>query len=304
MVDASALKDRVRVGTSGWSFPDWTGIVYPPDRQRGFSELAFLARFLDAVEINTSFYRPPLATYCRKWLRDVRDNERFAFTAKLWRRFTHEREHGLGDADVRTFKDALAPLADAGRLGAVLVQFPWAFARTPANEDWLWRVTDAFAEWPLATEVRHVSWLNDDTLAGLKARGIAFCNIDQPASRQSVGATNIVGGGIAYYRLHGRNSAKWFDRNAGRDERYDYLYDESELAPWLDRIAEVADQVEQIYVMANNHYKGQAFTNALQIKAGVSGEKVLAPESLVKHYPILRASTRAAKSGPASLFDQ
>ena len=115
----------IRVGTAGWSYEDWNGIVYPARAAKGFDRLAFQASLFDANEINSTFYRIPAPTQARDWGQRVSFNPRFSFTAKLWRGFTHERD--AGEADAGAFLAAMAPLAEAGRLGAVLVQFPISF---------------------------------------------------------------------------------------------------------------------------------------------------------------------------------
>ena len=120
------------VGTSGWSYPDWKGIVYPQAPGK-LNELEYLSHYFDTVEINTTFYRPPNPAYCLKWLRDVQHNPRFKFTAKLWQRFTHERTQKWTPDEARLFKDGIAPLHKAGKLGVLLVQFPWAFPNVEAS---------------------------------------------------------------------------------------------------------------------------------------------------------------------------
>jgi uncharacterized protein YecE (DUF72 family) len=146
-------------------------------------------------------------------------------------------------------------------------------------------------------EVRHISWKDDEVLALFSERRLNFCNIDQPYTRSSIEPTNIATGTLAYYRFHGRNREKWFAKDAGRDERYNYLYSEGELAPWIQRISEMADRVEQIYVMANNHYRGQAPANALQMKAALSKASVPVPPLLLQHYPFLAGIARAEGEG-------
>lgn len=283
---------EVYVGTSGWSYPDWKGVVYPAQRPKGFVDLEYLSRFFDAVEVNTSFYRPPQPEYCAKWLREVAANERFRFTMKLWQRFTHDRDKPWSEREVGQFRDAIAPIAESGRLGALLVQFPWSFENTAANRDWLARLSESFGEYPLALEVRHGTWGDSEAQEFMRQQHFNFCNIDSPSSRKSLDATNSATGPIAYYRFHGRNRSAWFDRNAGRDERYNYLYSEEELRPWVENIEEMMRRVEQIYVMANNHYRGQAPVNALQIKAALAGEKVKAPVALIEYYPVLKPIAR------------
>lgn len=287
---------KTYVGTAGWSYPDWAGVVYPSARPRGMSELAYLAEYLDAVEINMTFYRPPSATMAAKWLQQVAGKPAFLFTAKLWQRFTHERETPWTTAEVGQFRDGVRPLHEGGRLGALLMQFPWSFPASEPSRDWLSRLSDAFGEFPRVLEVRHASWDSDESREFLRRRGINFCNIDQPHFRTSLKATNVATGPIAYYRFHGRNAAAWFNRDAGRDERYNYLYAEAELAPWIENITSMAGEVERLFVMNNNHYRGQAVVNALQLKAGLSGRKVRVPEPLAEQYPALKRIAHTGSS--------
>ena len=80
----------IRIGPAGWSYPDWSGYVYPSKRPKGFHEATFLAQFFDTIEINTSFYAPMRADHARQWIDRVSANPRFRFTAKLWQKFTHD----------------------------------------------------------------------------------------------------------------------------------------------------------------------------------------------------------------------
>ncbi len=115
--------ESIKIGIAGWSYSDWEGIVYPRPAPHGFHALEYMSQFFDVVEVNSSFYQPPRAENTRLWARQVEANPRFPFTAKLWRGFTHERNATRQDEKV--FKAGLAPLASAGRLGALLMQFPW-----------------------------------------------------------------------------------------------------------------------------------------------------------------------------------
>ena len=142
----------IRVGTAGWSYEDWNGIVYPARPEKGFDRLAFQAALFDSSEINSTFYRTPTPRQTRDWARRVSSNPRFSFTAKLWRGFTHERD--AGDADAGAFLSAMAPLQEEGRLGAVLVQFPISFHGGAGNRSLLDAILKRFASLPLAVEFR------------------------------------------------------------------------------------------------------------------------------------------------------
>ena len=283
---------KVSVGTAGWSYADWEGVVYPHPKPSRFDPLAYLSRYVDCIEINTTFYRPPPPSYTESWLSRVSHNPHFRFTAKLWQRFTHEREKPWDSSDVRAYKSGMEPLLSSGKLGAVLVQFPWSFPATPKNQQWLSRIASDFKEYPLVVEVRHVSWLAPESLQKLRELGVSFCNIDQPYTRSSVEPTSHATGPVGYIRFHGRNYAKWFDKKAGRDERYDYLYSEDELRSWLPRILKLAESTDETYLINNNHYRGQALVNASEIKAMLTGEKQSVPPDLLEAYPRLRIIAR------------
>ena len=213
----------IRVGPAGWSYPDWEGIVYPADKPRGFDPLQYLARFFDTIEINSTFYRPARPDVARRWARRVAENEHFKFTAKLWQRFTHQRDAAWSSDEVDLAREGLDALADEGRLGAVLIQFPWSFKAVEASQEWLADVLGAFADYPLVVEVRHASWNQPRFYEWLAERGSGFVNIDQPLFGRSIEPSSRATGRVGYVRLHGRNYEDWFREGAGRDARYDYL---------------------------------------------------------------------------------
>lgn len=286
----SKSSDNVRVGPAGWSYDDWKGVVYPPDKPRALHPLEFLSRYFDAVEVNMSFYRPPSAAHSEAWVNKVSGNPRFMFTYKLWERFTHHRETWPSVTEVRQFREGIAPCVEAGKFGALLVQFPWSFKRTPENRQWLARVLEAFAEYPIAVEIRHNSWNRPEVFEALADRRVAFCNIDQPLFHDSLGITDYVTARVGYVRLHGRNAKDWFRADADRDDRYNYLYTRDELKDWLAVIERMRKLAQDVYVVTNNHYAGQAVVNAFELKAGL-GEKVDAvPGPLLEKYPRLKES--------------
>ena len=278
----------VRVGPAGWSYRDWEGTVYPPDRPRSRHPLKLLCQYFDTVEINSTYYAPAQAKNAASWMDNVADNPEFWFSAKLWGRFTHDGYGGLSKGDVQAYCDGLRPLVEGDRLGAVLAQFPWSFRRTPKNRLWLARMLDAFECYPLAVEFRHASWDRPEVYDGLRKRNVAFCNIDQPLFQDSLAPTEAVTAPLAYVRLHGRNKRDWFRKDAGRDERYDYLYTEEELAPWLERVKRMREKAKEILVITNNHFQGQAVVNALELANGLNKDIPRLPESLVYTWPRLK----------------
>ena len=295
-------KPLIRIGPAGWSYKDWEGVVYPQKPGPKFDPLEYLARFFDTIEINSSFYRPPAATTATSWAKRVVDNRRFKFTAKLHRIFTHERGKATA-ADEKEFRAGMAPLAKAGRLGAVLLQFPWSFKNTEDERPYLMKLLDTFKDYPLVLEVRHTSWNNPQILEWLEERGVGICNVDQPLFSKSIKPAALTTSSIGYVRLHGRNYQNWFRESAPRDDRYNYLYSLEELDPWITRIKEVAKQTHEAYVVTNNHFRGQAVVNALEIKSTIDEKMVPAPGPLFEVYPRLKDSASPASQDAApSLF--
>ena len=277
--------EAVRVGPAGWSYPDWKGVVYPAQSWSGPQELEYVSQYFDTVEINTSFYRPLRPEIVRVWLRKIASNPRFLFTAKLLRRFTHERD--AGRAEESEFKEGIAPLLHEGKLGALLLQFPWSFRNGPEERAYLGGLLARFAEYPLVVEVRHATWNCTDAFEFLHERGAGFCNIDQPLIGRSMPATTKVTAPVGYVRLHGRNYETWFAENPETGLRYNYLYTADELRKWKRRIEAVAKQSETTFVILNNHYQGKAVVNALQLASMIRHQRIPMPPSLLERFPEL-----------------
>lgn len=275
----------IRIGPAGWSYRDWAGPVYPVPKPKGFDPLSYLAAFFDTIEINSTFYRPAARSAADAWIQRVAANSGFTFTAKLWQRFTHERTEAFTTADVAAVREAMDPLHDAGRLGAVLLQFPWSFKRDDAARHWLDDVTHAFGMYPLVLEVRHESWNVPPLYAELAERGIGFVNIDQPRFRHSIKPSATATSPVGYIRLHGRNYEDWFRKDASVEARYDYLYSAEELDPWAERAKEVGAATIETFIITNNHFQGQAIVNALMLRSMIDGKPVAAPAPVVAAYP-------------------
>ncbi len=291
----------IRFGPAGWSYPDSRGHVYPADAPAKFDALAYLARFFDTIEVNSSFYAPPAAKVAQGWLRRVAPNDNFRFTAKLWQRFTHGAapmgKVAVPDAevfepwtadDVKLVTDGLAPLCAEGRLGAVLAQFPWSFRPSKESSERLERLAADFAGWPLVVELRHGAWARRETSLLLKRLGLGFCNIDQPIIGDSLQPTAGATSGVGYVRFHGRRYDTWFGDKEEHDasQRYDYLYSAEELEPGLERILKVASApgVADVYVVSNNHFEGKGPANALMLRSMLEHRKVPAPPTLFATY--------------------
>lgn len=298
----------LRVGTAGWSYEDWNGIVYPPSPPRGFDRLALLASMFDTNEVNSTFYRIPDARMTESWVRRVAHNPRFAFAVKLFQGFTHGRD--AGESEKTEFLRALEPLRNAGRLGAVLIQLPVSFRAGPESRERLEKVLRGFDGLPLAVEFRHSSWDRPETVDLLARHGAAFVNIDQPWLGENLRATDHTEGPLAYYRFHGRNAQEWFSPQTTVEKRYDYLYETRELAPWAERIADAVrkDPERPVFAILNNHFRGQAVANAVQLRHLITGEAGTVPETLLGAYPALEGIARLLpaptprKAGQRKLF--
>lgn len=287
-------KPLIRIGPAGWSYKDWEGVVYPKKPGKTFDPLEYLSRYFNTIEVNSSFYRPPTPSTTKSWASRVAGNKEFAFTAKLHRVFTHERGKATRQ-DEKDFRKGMDVLAKAGRLGSLLLQFPWSFKNTADERIYLAKLIERFSDYPLVLEVRHTSWNNEEIYEWLEERGVGVCNIDQPIFKKSIRPAALTTSLVGYVRLHGRNYQNWFREKAPRDERYNYLYSLDELDPWLVRIKEVAKQTRETYVITNNHFRGQAVVNAVEIKAALKEKRVTAPEPLFKVYPRLAESATPAR---------
>ena len=277
---------EVFIGPAGWSYADWEGIVYPQPKPRGFRPPAYLAQWFNTIELNNTFYRPPSAKMCERWVADVADRPDFLYTAKLWNRFTHERSEHWSAADVETFRTGIGPLTESGRLGALLVQFPWSFHYSDASQAHVRELAEEFRDLPLVLEVRSGEWVREEPLDFIRSLGIGFCNIDQPAMRGNIPLTAHAFGRTGYLRLHGRNAAAWFAEDAGRDQRYDYLYSPAELDSIEAALGKIAEQVERMFVIANNHYRGQAVATGLELIRRAVGEELPPPGRVGELYAV------------------
>ena len=294
---------RVRIGPAGWSYPDWEGIVYPTKKPRGFDRLLYLSSYFDTIEVNVTFYRLVDKKTVLSWRERVRDRSGFRFTVKLFRGFTHEGTTGEGE--MSSFRESMEPLLEEGILGALLLQFPWSFKPTEGNIEYLDSLLTRLRDFPRAVEMRHAGWNEEEFLRFLRDRGAGFCNVDQPPARDSIPLTAHGTGPIGYLRLHGRNIRAWFDKEAGRDERYNYLYGEEELEGFVEKSREIAESSIDVFIISNNHFKGKAACNALQLSSKIRGGKVRVPPTLLRAYPELSSIALEADvdpSGQLSMF--
>jgi len=178
---------------------------------------------------------------------------------------THERE-SEPDRIARQFLEGISPLSSSGRLGAVLVQFPYSFKPSARNRDYIKRLGELLGGLEeKVVEFRNARWLVPETYELLNSAGFGFCAVDEPPLRGLVPPVTVVTSRIGYLRFHGRNAGKWFEHEQAW-ERYDYLYSEEELLEWIPRVRKMGEQADVIYIFTNNHRNGQAVTNARQLR--------------------------------------
>jgi uncharacterized protein YecE (DUF72 family) len=287
----------IHIGPAGWSYADWRGRVYPESAGTKFDTLALVAKYFDTAEINSSFYYPPAPSTARSWLQRIEHNPNFVFTAKLNKLFTHQRGQATNE-DERAFREGLEPLLAAGKLGAVLIQFPWSFKNNGDERAYLTQLVERFKDYPLVVELRHESWNNPRILQTLEDLNVGLCDIDQPQFANSIKPSAEVTSSIGYVRLHGRNYQNWFREEANVVERYDYLYSRDELEPWVERVREVAAKAKKTFVITNNHARGQSLVNAFEVLALLEEERMPGPAKLIESYPRLGESVDPDDESP------
>ncbi|MGE5497455.1 MAG: DUF72 domain-containing protein, partial [Syntrophothermus sp.] len=247
------------------------------------------------VEVNATYYAYLSPNAYHGWVEKVQDAEDFLFTVKLHQDFTHGRK--FENVNVKAVATNLDILAGAGRLGGLLIQFPYSFAFSDAAADHLRRLNDLFGHYNRFVEVRHASWNRPAAYDFLKSLDVSMCTIDQPQIGQSVPFEPAVTNERGYIRFHGRNTEAWKQsiNSYGKEqtyeqasERYKYLYSPGELVEIEQKIKEVADRVREVYVIMNNHPSSYGIVNAFEMLFMLRGrEKLELPENTLKAFPRL-----------------
>jgi uncharacterized protein YecE (DUF72 family) len=287
---------EIYIGTSGWSYPRgdgaWKGIFYPEGK---VDELPYYSRYFNTVEVNSSFYRVPAQSVTARWASVTPGNFRFA--VKLYQKFTHPKmfaessgkSEPAGADDVERFKSAIAPIAQSGKLGCLLAQFPPSFTNSAESREHLSWTLESFSPMVMAVELRHRSWSDDrSTWDVLDRHGAAWVQIDEPKYPFSISQDMSARGTLYYARFHGRNHEKWWARGAG-EERYNYLYSAEEVGGFAGVAGKSAMSAGKSFIYFNNHYRGKAIVNAIMLLNMLKitvGERL--PETMTEEYPVLK----------------
>lgn len=262
----------ILVGTSGFSYLDWTGVFYPPGTGRP-EMLPYYATRFSLVELDYTYYQMPNARTMAAMA--AKTPPAFTFCVKAYKELTHRRDL-LADELTRladAFRHALEPLQEAGKLGCVLAQFPWSFRATPESLEFIAALQASLPGLPMVIEFRNVEWVKKETFVFLRDFGLGFCCVDEPRLRGLFPPLALATNTIGYIRFHGRNAAKWW-RHEEAWERYDYDYSQAELAEWIPRIRKVSARTERTFVLMNNCHAGYAVQNALRLQAMLQDESL------------------------------
>jgi len=268
VADFSALD--IKIGTSGYDYPEWEGVLY----SKGIGRKEYLGAYsqvFGSVELNFSYYGMPKAANLQKLLSQTRTP--IDFSIKANQTLTHKINPATWQDNIKEFSKGIAPLREAGRLGAVLLEFPYSFHYRDDERRYLNKVLKALAAFPLVVEFRGADWFNARVIDGLRERGVGLCSVDVPRLEGLPPVSDIVTSDIAYVRFHGRNGAAWW--NGDSATRYEYLYSKDELSAWVLRLEAMSTQAKKIRVYFNNHRRGDAPTNARDLLALVMAANLI-----------------------------
>jgi uncharacterized protein YecE (DUF72 family) len=294
----------IKVGTSGYSYPGpppkgWYGALYPELKSKEFDELKYYSQIFNTCEINNTFYRPPSAAVAGQWAAKTPPD--FMFAIKLWQKFTHAKKvfrskseepwEPPSQKDFDEFRAGILPLAEAGKLGALLLQYPAGFHCTPENMEAVEKILRRFYDYPEVVELRHESWSEraSDLRRLLEEYRASEVLIDEPKFATSIRQGSEPIGDIFYFRAHGRNAKAWWHAKESW-ERYDYLYSRNEVKQHAEKIKTGATEsgVKKAFAFYNNHSRANAPANAIMLSQELGVRlNAMPPEAMVAKFPEL-----------------
>lgn len=273
-------KSSVRIGTSGWSYKEWEGVLYPDSKT---PKLTFYSTIFKTAEIDSTFYANPSKGLVLGWLRNTPKD--FQFSVKLPQTITHKKQLDLrvgAEVDLVEFLDLIHPLQEGGKLGPLLIQLPPSFGRSKIDklEEFLDAIPKRKDYYKFAIEFRNMSWLKETDRVNelLKKHNVAKTIVDEPLLPVDLTST----ADFAFIRWHGRGQRPW----------YDYRYKEEELDPWVDRVKKQMKKTSKIYGYFNNHFHGYAVENGLEFLRKLD----VATQEQIKTLAAVRESIQLGRS--------
>jgi uncharacterized protein YecE (DUF72 family) len=262
---------RLLIGTSAWSDHD---PFYPPGLKSA-EQLPFYARYFPIVEVNTTYYRVPNRRMVEGWVQ--RTPPDFVFDVKPPRELTSTPEEPRGeaptpDADVASaFAEAISPLVEAGKLGAVTFQFPPSYRNTEEHREYLRLLPELMPGLPISVEFRRRDWLDeehaDQTLALLEEAGLGYTMVDEPqfGSGSVPPIYGVTNPRLAIVRFHGRNAETWYRFTGSSRDRFNWEYSAEELKEWQPKLEAAQQAAESVHVFFNTNYGDQGPRNAARL---------------------------------------
>lgn len=289
----------VSIGMGAWDIEPYRRLFYPALRERQFRMLEFYSRYFDCVEVNATFYNAGFTPQqSKKWLDDVSARPEFTFLIKLFRGLTHT--FTATAADVRAIRAFLAPIEESGKLGGLLLQFPFRFVNLQEHRRYIAMLGRIFRGYRVFVEVRHNSWSGRATVEFFEEQGLTPVNVDLPHLHRHMPLTAVSHNGYAYFRMMGRNAAAW--NHPEVEDRYTYNYSADELDELLRKIVIVSKTARRVYVIFHNDAKGHSLVNGFTVRHTLARADVAVPGRTAQTFPEL-AKIGSVASLPAPLFD-
>lgn len=248
---------QILIGTSGYYYHDWKSVFYPESLKKE-DYLSFFTEHFDTVELNFSYYRIPSTRQAVHMLEKTQG--RLEFVIKAFQQITHEISDRSINEILPQFLEGIMPFFDAGRLGAILLQFPQGFRYVPNNRQYLKSLLETLSAYPVCVEFRHREWLKTSVYQSLKELGAGIVCVDEPSLPSLIPPTAMATSKLGYIRFHGRNKKNWYKGDS--TTRYDYLYTQEEIEEWAPKIRDLSSKTDKLYIFFNNHAKSQSVTNA------------------------------------------
>jgi len=294
----------VRFGTASWTDPTLvrSGVFYPSQATSAEARLKYYASQFSMVEVDSPYYALPARQTVEAWADRTPETFRFdvkahalmtgqpsevarlpaelrealpAPLAQKPRVYAKDLPPEVADAVWSTFIDALLPLRETDKLGAVLMQYPRWFLPGHASRDQILDAHHRFGDVPFSVELRNALWFNarnaEHTLRFFEDHGIPFVMVDEPQGLKSSvpPVVAVTAPRLAVIRFHGRRAETWERTGVTTTEKFRYLYDARELEAWAPRVGEIAGRAQEVHVVMNNCYANYGTTNAIELAAMV-----------------------------------